>query len=105
MPDAKKTMIKVPKRLLSDTEIETARGNKAEVVKSKSTNDVDAVRTKAKIVNVQSGVTGKGTKGRNGYRIHYEGGSHEDIAPEALSTLAKTVDYQNYRRDLATKKK
>lgn len=105
MPDEKKTMIRMPKRLLSETEIETARGNKAEVVKSKSLNDVDNIRTKGKIVNVQSGVTGKGTKGRNGYRVHYEGGSHEDIAPEALGTLSKTVDYQNYRRDLATKKK
>ena len=103
MPDAKKTMIKVPKRLLSDTEIETARGNKAEVVKSKKISDVP--RAKGKIVNVQSGVTGKETKGRNGYRVHFEGGSHEDIAPEGIAPLSKTVEYQDYRRGLASKKK
>ena len=101
--DAKKTMIRVPKRLLSDTEIETARGNKAEVVKSKKT-DGKPPRAIGKIVNVQSGVTGKGTKGRNGYRVHYEGGKHEDIAPEGLPTLSKTIEYQDYRRGLANKK-
>lgn len=101
MPDNKKTMIKVPKRLLSDTEIETARGNKSAVVKTQG----DVPRAKGKILNVQSGVTGKETKGRNGYRVHFEGGSHEDIAPEGLPNLAKTVEYQDYRRGLATKKK
>ncbi|MES2864093.1 MAG: hypothetical protein V4666_08245 [Bacteroidota bacterium] len=104
MPDAKKTMIKVPKRLLSDTEIETARGNKASVVKTKKVEG-DVPRAKGKIVNVQSGVTGKETKGRNGYRVHFEGGSHEDIAPEGLAPLSRTIEYQDYRRGLATKKK
>lgn len=102
MPDGKKTMIKVPKRLLSETEIETAKGQKMN--SGKKQNDIEILRAKGKITNVQSGVTGKGTKGRNGYRVHYEGGSHEDIAPEGLSALSKTVDYQNYRRDLAKKK-
>lgn len=102
--DAKKTMIRMPKRLLSDTEIETARGSKAEVVKTKKPEG-DVPRAKGKIVNVQSGVTGKGTKGRNGYRIHFEGGEHEDIAPEGLQPLAKTIEYQDYRRGLAKNKK
>lgn len=103
MPDVKKTMIKVPKRLLSETEIETARGNKETVVKKKS--EFDIPRAKGKIVNVQSGVTGKGTKGRTGYRVHFEGGTHEDIAPEGLAPLARTVEYQDYRRGLAKKQK
>jgi hypothetical protein len=103
MPDGKKTMIKVPKRLLSETEIETAKGNKANVVKVKTT-EADIPRAKGKIVKVQSGVTGKETKGRNGYRVHFEGGKHEDIAPEGLGPLSKTVEYQDYRRGLAKKK-
>jgi len=103
MPDGKKTMIKVKKSLLSDEEIERAKANKVNVAKGPA--KVENISAKAKIINVQSGVTGKGTKGRNGYRVHYEGGSHEDIAPEGLSTLSKTVDYQNYRRELAAKKK
>lgn len=136
MPDGKKQMIRVPKRLLSDKEIESARTNtmfnygsihtgdaksdpaiiKARAEKAKSDeivqnykkkhdNDVANIRAKGKIVNVQSGVSGKGTKGRVGYRVHYEGGKHEDIAPEGLGTLAKTVEYQDYRRGLAKNKK
>jgi len=104
MPDAKKTMIKMPKRLLSDTEIETARGNKAEIIKSKKTSDT-IPRAMGKIVNIQSGVTGKGTKGRTGYRVHYEGGKHEDMAPEGLGPFSRTAEYQEYRKGLASKKK
>ncbi len=104
MPDVKKTMIKVPKRLLSETEIETARGNKVNVVKTK-TMEGDIPRAKGKIINVQSGVSGTGTKGRTGYRVHFEDGKHEDIAPEGLSNLSRTVEYQDYRRGLPKKGK
>ena len=103
MPDPKKTMIKVPKSLLSEEELERAKANNVNIAKGKE-NSLENIRAKGKIVNVQSGVTGKDTKGRNGYRVHYEGGSHEDIAPESLSTLSKTVEYQDFRRNLAKKK-
>jgi len=103
MPEIKKTLIKVPKRILSEAEIKTAEGNKVNVVKSKSANN-DIPRAKGKIANIQTGVSSKGTKGEWGHRVHFADGTHEDVTDSGLQSLSRTVEYQDYRKDLASKK-